>query len=89
MPVTCSPPISQVRHVATEAGNASGILAPVKAEAERYLNDGFTMVAVGSDLALLGHPDRILRLSFSMPIDERGRCCASAGCKVCSGSTSL
>lgn len=57
--------ISQVRHAAAEAGKASGILAPVKADAERYLNDGFTMVAVGSDLGLLARGSDNLIASFA------------------------
>ena len=44
---------SSVRKAATQAGKASGILAPAKADADRYLADGFAMVAGGSDLGLL------------------------------------
>ena len=36
-----------------EAGRPIGILAPVQADAKRYLELGATMVAVGSDLGLL------------------------------------
>ena len=45
-----------IRHVfarAHAAGKASGILAPVEADARRYLEWGATFVAVGSDLGLL------------------------------------
>ena len=45
-----------IRHVtqrATAAGKATGILAPVEADARRYLDLGVTLVAVGSDLGLL------------------------------------
>jgi 2-dehydro-3-deoxyglucarate aldolase len=45
-----------IRHVFTRAhaaGKASGILAPVEADARRYLEWGATFVAVGSDLGLL------------------------------------
>lgn len=57
--------IAQVRRAAAKAGKASGILAPVKADAERYLKDGFTMVAVGSDLGLLARGSDNLIASFS------------------------
>lgn len=41
---------------AKAAGKAVGILAPMEADARRYLQQGITMVAVGSDLGLLrGH----------------------------------
>jgi 2-dehydro-3-deoxyglucarate aldolase len=45
-----------IQHVfqrAHAAGKASGILAPVQAEAERYLGWGASMVAVSADLGLL------------------------------------
>ena len=45
--------IASVCEATHKAGRASGILAPVKADADRYLADGFTMVAVGSDLGVL------------------------------------
>jgi 4-hydroxy-2-oxoheptanedioate aldolase len=35
------------------AGKSAGILAPVEADAERYIENGFSFVAVGSDLGLL------------------------------------
>ncbi len=44
-----------IRHVfdrAAAAGKASGILAPVEADARRYLEWGATFVAVGSDLGV-------------------------------------
>jgi 2-dehydro-3-deoxyglucarate aldolase len=44
-----------IRHVfarAAAAGKPSGILAPVEADARRYLDWGATFVAVGSDLGL-------------------------------------
>lgn len=56
--------IASVRKAAAAAGKASGILAPVKADAERYLADGFTMVAVGSDLGLLARGSDALIASF-------------------------
>jgi 4-hydroxy-2-oxoheptanedioate aldolase len=57
--------IASVREAATSAGKASGILAPVKADADRYLADGFTMVAVGSDLGLLARGSDALIASFN------------------------
>lgn len=45
--------ISTVQQAAEKAGKASGILAPVEADARRYFEAGFTMIAVGSDLAML------------------------------------
>ncbi|SJZ54649.1 2-dehydro-3-deoxyglucarate aldolase [Consotaella salsifontis] len=42
--------IKSVFEAAAAAGKASGILAPVEAEARRYLDMGANMVAVGSDL---------------------------------------
>ncbi|OHV68416.1 2-dehydro-3-deoxyglucarate aldolase [Mesorhizobium sp. LCM 4577] len=57
--------ISSVRRAAASAGKASGILAPVKADADRYLADGFTMVAVGSDLGLLARGSDALIASFN------------------------
>ncbi|TPN80466.1 2-dehydro-3-deoxyglucarate aldolase [Mesorhizobium sp. CU2] len=56
--------IASVRKAAAAAGKASGILAPVKADADRYLADGFTMVAVGSDLGLLARGSDALIASF-------------------------
>ncbi|WP_027167711.1 aldolase/citrate lyase family protein [Mesorhizobium sp. WSM3224] len=56
--------ISSVRKAAAAAGKASGILAPLKADADRYLADGFTMVAVGSDLGLLARGSDALIASF-------------------------
>ncbi|TPJ69138.1 aldolase/citrate lyase family protein [Mesorhizobium sp. B2-7-1] len=57
--------ISSVRKAAASAGKASGILAPVKADADCYLADGFTMVAVGSDLGLLARGSDALIASFN------------------------
>ena len=57
--------IASVRRAAADAGKSSGILAPVKADAERYLADGFRMVAVGADLGLLARGSDNLIASFS------------------------
>ncbi|UCI09626.1 HpcH/HpaI aldolase family protein [Mesorhizobium sp. B1-1-8] len=56
--------IASVCKAAAAAGKASGILAPIKADADRYLADGFTMVAVGSDLGLLARGSDALIASF-------------------------
>jgi 4-hydroxy-2-oxoheptanedioate aldolase len=56
--------IASVRKAAAAAGKASGILAPVKADADRYISEGFTMVAVGSDLGLLAKGSDALIASF-------------------------
>ena len=56
--------IASVRKAAVAAGKASGILASVKADADRYLAHGFTMVAVGSDLGLLARGSDALVASF-------------------------
>jgi 2-dehydro-3-deoxyglucarate aldolase len=42
--------IAQIFAAAKSAGKASGILAPVEADARRYMDMGATFVAVGSDL---------------------------------------
>lgn len=57
--------IRSVQAAAASAGKASGILAPVKADADRYLAGGFTMVAVGSDLGLLARGSDALIAGFA------------------------
>lgn len=57
--------IASVNEAAASAGKASGILAPVKADADRYIAAGFTMVAVGSDLGLLARGSDALIASFN------------------------
>jgi len=42
-----------VLEAASRAGKPAGILAPLASDAERYLQQGFRFVAVGSDLGLL------------------------------------
>ncbi|SDE94002.1 4-hydroxy-2-oxoheptanedioate aldolase [Paracoccus isoporae] len=56
--------IASVLEAARTAGKPAGILAPQKADADRYLADGFTMVAVGSDLGLLARGADNLVASF-------------------------
>lgn len=57
--------IAQVLADAKAAGKAGGILAPVKADADRYLAAGYTMVAVGADLGLLARGSDNLVASFA------------------------
>ncbi|MEO6895013.1 MAG: aldolase/citrate lyase family protein, partial [Caldimonas sp.] len=57
--------IAQVFDAAREAGKPAGILAPVEADARRYLAMGATFVAVGSDLGVLRNGTQALRDRFS------------------------
>lgn len=57
--------IASALAAARAAGKQAGILAPAKADAERYLKDGFAMVAVGSDLGLLARGSDALVASFA------------------------
>jgi 2-dehydro-3-deoxyglucarate aldolase len=57
-----------IRHVfarAKAAGKASGILAPVEADARRYLDWGATFIAVGSDLGLFRAASQALHDRFA------------------------
>jgi 2-dehydro-3-deoxyglucarate aldolase len=45
--------IVHVHEAARVAGKATGILAPLEADARRYLDMGMNFVAVGSDLGVL------------------------------------
>jgi 2-dehydro-3-deoxyglucarate aldolase len=57
-----------IKHVFERAaahGKASGILAPVEADARRYLEWGATFVAVGSDLGLFRGATQALRDKFA------------------------
>ncbi|WP_206677608.1 aldolase/citrate lyase family protein [Tabrizicola fusiformis] len=56
--------IASVLAAARAAGKSAGILAPVRADAQRYLAAGFTMVAVGSDLGLLARGSDALVSAF-------------------------
>jgi len=58
--------IASVCKAAATADKASGILASVQADADRYLADGFSMVAVGSDLGLLARGSDALVASFKL-----------------------
>src|SRR5690349_16223978 len=57
--------IASVFATAKAAGKASGILAPVEADARRYLEMGATFVAVGSDLGLFRSSTQQLRDRFA------------------------
>jgi len=52
-----------------KAGKAAGILAPIEAEARHWLDCGYTVVAVGSDLGLLARGSEALALKFKENID--------------------
>lgn len=56
--------ISQVAEAAAGAGKVAGILTLVRLQAERYLELGYRMVAVGSDLGLLAAGSDALLQSF-------------------------
>jgi 2-dehydro-3-deoxyglucarate aldolase len=58
---------SAIRHVferAAAAGKPAGILAPIEADARRYMDMGATIVAVGSDLGVFRSGTRSLRERF-------------------------
>ncbi len=59
--------IAQVHAAARAAGKATGILAPVEADARRYLDMGMSFVAVGSDLGLLRMQSQALCDKFRDP----------------------
>jgi 2-dehydro-3-deoxyglucarate aldolase len=56
--------IARVFDAAKAAGKASGILAPVQAEAERYLGMGASMVAVCADLGMLRNTAQAVKQHF-------------------------
>ncbi len=56
--------IAVVFAAANAAGKPSGILAPVEAEARRYLAMGATFIGVGSDLGLFRNATQALRDKF-------------------------
>ena len=65
--------IAAVVTVAARAGKAVGILAPIEADAHRYLGQGVNMVAVGSDLGLLRGKSAALAQQFSLPPHGQAR----------------
>jgi 4-hydroxy-2-oxoheptanedioate aldolase len=56
--------ISKMLKACQAAGKAAGILSAIEAQAEGYLDAGFTFVAVGSDLGLLTKHADALRAHF-------------------------
>jgi 2-dehydro-3-deoxyglucarate aldolase len=56
--------IARVFDAAKAAGKASGILAPVQADAERYLGMGASMVAVCADLGMLRNTAQAVKKHF-------------------------
>jgi 2-dehydro-3-deoxyglucarate aldolase len=56
--------IKTVFDIAAKAGKAAGILAPVEADARRYLDMGATFVAVGSDLGVFRAATQKLRDTY-------------------------
>lgn len=56
--------IAEVFAAAKSRGKPSGILAPVEADARRYVSMGATFVGVGSDLGLLRGASQALRDKF-------------------------
>lgn len=56
--------IAAIHERATAVGKPTGILTPVEAEARRYIEMGFTFVAVGSDLGLLTRGAEALAAKF-------------------------
>lgn len=61
--------IYRVADAAKGAGKATGILAPNREDAKRYMENGFRMVAVGSDLGLLAKGSDELVGSFKGTCD--------------------
>ena len=57
--------IAEIFAKANAAGKPSGILAPVEADARRYLAMGATFVAVGSDLGVFRNATQQLRDRFA------------------------
>ena len=56
-----------IRHVikaAYSSGKAAGILAPVKEDADRYIGNGCTLVAVGGDLGLVARGSDALMATY-------------------------
>jgi 2-keto-3-deoxy-L-rhamnonate aldolase RhmA len=56
--------IDSARKTAMEAGKAIGILATVEEDARRYFNDGFTFIAVSSDMGLVAAGSSAVREKY-------------------------
>lgn len=59
--------IAQVQAAATAVGKSTGILAPLEADARRYLAQGISFVGVGSDLGVLRMGTQALADKFRHP----------------------
>ena len=57
--------IERVFECAAAGGKPVGILAPIEADARRYMDMGATIVAVGSDLGVFRAGTKDLRERFS------------------------
>jgi 2-dehydro-3-deoxyglucarate aldolase len=53
--------MKRIFEAAASCGKPAGILAPIEADARRYMDMGATIVAVGSDVAVLRDGERSLR----------------------------
>jgi 2-keto-3-deoxy-L-rhamnonate aldolase RhmA len=60
----CSNITTEILQAAKKHGKACAILAPVEADARRYLEMGMTFVAVGGDTGLLRNAARALAQRF-------------------------
>ncbi|WP_342621004.1 2-dehydro-3-deoxyglucarate aldolase [Rhodoferax sp. GW822-FHT02A01] len=58
--------ITRIFEVTRNAGKACGILAPVEADARRYMEMGATFVAVGSDLGVFRQGTQALRDRYTV-----------------------
>lgn len=58
--------IVAIHRLATRSAKPTGILAPIDADARRYIEMGFTFVAVGSDLSLLARNAEALAGRFKL-----------------------
>jgi 4-hydroxy-2-oxoheptanedioate aldolase len=61
--------LQDAAHRLTRLGKAAGILAVVEADARRYIEWGYTFVAVGVDTTLLANSADALAKSFKAPND--------------------
>jgi 2-dehydro-3-deoxyglucarate aldolase len=65
--------IARVFERAAACGKPAGILAPVEADARRYMDMGATIVAVGSDLGVFRAGTKGLRERFRQDEPRKGR----------------
>ncbi len=64
LPAALQAAMATIYDACRAAGKPVGILAPVEADARRYLEQGATFVAVGSDLAVFRAATQALRDKF-------------------------